>query len=150
MIVLGLAFLGYGALLLYTDLVRPEPLGLLLQVQPSGVTVRAVAVDSLAARAGLAADDRVVAANSHPTRSRLDWMSVEMNLRTNQPLRLDVERGAVRLAFTLVPTRATSRYWLTGAGVTLAIARFVQLIALMLALTVAFRRPFSPAARIGA
>jgi hypothetical protein len=150
MIVLGLAFLGYGGLLLYTDLVRPEPLGLLLQVQQSGVTVRAVAVDSLAAHAGLAADDRVVAANSHPTRSRLDWMSVEMNLRTNQPLRLDVERGAVRLAFTLVPTRATSRYWLTGAGVTLAIARFVQLIALMLALTVAFRRPFSPAARVGA
>ena len=150
MIFLGLSFLGYGALLLYTDLVRPEPLGLLLQVQPSGVTVRAVAVDSLAARAGLAADDRVVAANSHPTRSRLDWMSVEMNLRTNQPLRLDVERGAVRLAFTLVPTRATSRFWLTGAGVTLAIARFVQLIALILALTVAFRRPFSPAARVGA
>ena len=150
MLLLGLAFLGYEALLLYTDLMRPEPLGLVLQAERSAITVRDVLADSLAARAGLVAGDRVVAVNSRRIRSRLDWMSVEMNLQTNQPLRLEIERGGSPLAFRLVPTRATSHSWLTGASVTLAVARFVQLVALMLALTVAFRRPFDPAARVGA
>src|SRR5262245_29230383 len=150
MLLLGLAFLGYEALLLYTDLMRPEPLGVVLQVEQSAITVRAVTADSLAARAGLVAGDRVVAVNSRRMRSRLDWMSVEMNLQPHQPLRLEIERGGSPLALTLAPTRATSHSWLTGAGVTLAVARFVQLIALMLALTVALRRPYDPAARVGA
>src|SRR6185503_6505868 len=77
---LGLTFFGYYGLLCFTDLTRPEPIGLTLQVQPSGVVVGAVEADSPAARAGLAPGDRIVSANSHPTASRLDWMSVEMNL----------------------------------------------------------------------
>src|SRR6187200_2548393 len=102
----GLVFLGYYALLLSTDLTRPEPLGLRLELHPAGIRVRAMAPDSVAARAGLAAGDRLVAANSHPLRTRLDWTSVEMNLRIGQPLRLDVERGTSTLAVALMPVRA--------------------------------------------
>src|SRR5262245_54715141 len=150
LLLLGLAFLGYDGLLLYTDLTRPEPIGLVLVAGQSGVTVRAVAAGSTAARAGIDAGDRVLAVDSRRVRNRLDWVSAEMNLQTNRPLRLEVERGTSLLTFTLVPARATRQSWLTGAGLTLAIARVVQLIALMLALTVAFRRPFDPVARVGA
>jgi hypothetical protein len=143
-------FLGYYALLLSTDLTRPESLGLRLELQPAGMRVHATTPDALAARAGLAAGDRLVAANSHPLRTRLDWTSVEMNLRAGQPLRLDVERGSSALTVVLMPERATWRYWTTGPGLTLLMARLVQLVTLVLALVVAFRRPFDPAARAGA
>ena len=55
----GLVFLGYYALLLSTDLTRPEPLGLRLELQPAGIRVHATTPDALAARAGLAAGTRV-------------------------------------------------------------------------------------------
>src|SRR5262245_8013322 len=93
MLALGLTFVGYYGLLFSTDLTRPAPIGLTLQVQPPGVVVDAVKADSPAARAGLMPGDRVLSANSHPTTSRLDWMSVEMNLRTGEPLRLEIERA---------------------------------------------------------
>ena len=154
MLAFGLAFFGYYGLLIFTDLTRPEPLGLTLQIQQSGLGVRAVDADSPAARAGLAPGDRIVSANSHPTKSRLDWISVEMNLRTGEPLRLEIERGDAspdaRQTVSFVPRQTTWRYWATGPGITLLIARLVQLITLGLALVVAFRRPFDPAARVGA
>ena len=150
MLALGLTFVGYYGLLFFTDLTRPAPIGLTLQVQPPGVVVDAVAADSPAARAGLMAGDRILHANSHPMTSRLDWMSVEMNLRTGEPLRLEIERAGTRQAASLAPRRTTWRYWVTGPGITLLIARLVQLITLGLALVVAFRRPFDPAARTGA
>jgi hypothetical protein len=150
LLALGLIFFGYYGLLVFTDLTRPAPIGLTLQVQSSGVVVDAVAADSPAARAGLAPGDRVVSANSHSTASRLDWMSVEMNLRTGEPLRLEIERSGARQTASLAPRRTTWRYWVTGPGITLLIARLVQLITLGLALVVAFRRPFDPAARTGA
>jgi hypothetical protein len=150
MLALGLTFFGYFGLLFVTDLTRPAPIGLTLQVQPSGVVVGAVDVDSPAARAGLMAGDRVVSANSRPTASRLDWISVEMNLRTGDPLRLEIERAGARQTASLAPRRTTWRYWVSGPGITLMIARLVQLITLGLALVVAFGRPFEPAARTGA
>ena len=150
MLALGLSFCGYYALLLVADLTRPEPLGLTLQIQRVGVVVRAVNADSPAARAGLAPGDRIVSANAHPTRSRLDWMSVEMNLRTGEPLRLEIGRGDSRHSVSLDSRQTTWRYWTTGPGITLLIARLVQLVTLGLAIVVAFRRPFDPAARVGA
>src|SRR6185503_2313216 len=81
MLALGVTFVAYYGLLLFSDLTRPQPLGLRLEVGPAGAVVRAVAPDSLAAQAGLAAGDRVLGANGHPIRSRLDWMAAEMNLR---------------------------------------------------------------------
>ena len=151
MFALGLTFVAYYGLLLFSDLTRPQPLGLRLDVGPAGAIVRAVAPDSLAAQAGLAAGDRVLGANGYPIRSRLDWMAAEMNLRKHQPFQLEVERGASsRPIFTLTPPRTAARYWATGPGATLLIARVVQLVALLLALIVAFKRPFDANARVGA
>jgi hypothetical protein len=150
MLVLTALFIGYHVLLLYSDLTRPEPIGFVLGIGESEIVVRAVGPASPAARAGLKVGDRVLTANSHPTRSRLDWLSIEMNLQTNQPLRLEVARDVGRQIVTMVPSRAPRSFWTTTAGVTLLSARGVQLVTLVLAVVVALRRPFDPAARVGA
>jgi eukaryotic-like serine/threonine-protein kinase len=150
MFVLAAFFIGYFALLFYSDLTRPEPVGFTLGIRESEIDVRAVTPASPAGRAGLEVHDRVLTANSHPIRSRLDWLSVEMNLRTNQPLRLEVIRPSGRHTVVLLPGRAPWSYWATTAGATLLGARSLQLVTLVLALVVAFRRPFDRSARIGA
>jgi len=150
MLVLAAAFIGYFGLLLHSDLTRPEPAGFVFGIHESAMFVRAVAPASTAARDGLAVGDRVLSANAHPIRSRLDWLAVEMNLRVGQPLRLDVARPGGPQAIVLVLNRAPWTYWLTTAGATLLSARGVQLATLALALIVAFRRPVDRSARVGA
>ena len=66
MFALGLTFVAYYGLLLFSDLTRPQPLGLRLDVGPAGAIVRAVAPDSPAAQAGLAACAKVRAAIKAP------------------------------------------------------------------------------------
>jgi tRNA A-37 threonylcarbamoyl transferase component Bud32 len=150
MFVLALAFTGYFALLLYSDLVRPEPAGFVLEIQQSAMTLRAVARGSPAARAGLEVGDRVLVANRQPIRNRLDWLSVEANLRVGRPLRLEVSRNGQPGSISVVLSRAPWSYWRTTAGATLLTARSVQLITLVLALVVALKRPFDLSARVGA
>lgn len=75
MLIIAALFIGYHVLLLYSDLTRPEPAGFVFGIHESAIVVRAVAPGSRAARAGLAVGDRVLTANSHPVRSRLDWSS---------------------------------------------------------------------------
>src|SRR2546425_1729702 len=150
MLVLAAAFIGYFTLLLHSDLTRPEPSGIVSAIDASEMIVRAVASGSRAARAGLAAGDRVLSANGHPIRSRLDWLAVEMNQRSSQPLRLEVDRLAAPQTVVLVLSRAPSNYWITTAGATLLCARSVQLATLVLALVLAFRRPSDRSARMGA
>src|SRR5438552_10074368 len=150
MLVLAAAFVGYFALLLHSDLTRREPSGFVFTIHESAMIVRAVAPGSSAARAGLAAGDRVLTADGRPIRSRLDWLAVEMNLRVIDPLRLEVDRSGSHRTVILVLNRAPSSYWITTAGATLLCARSVQLATLGLALVVAFRRPSDRSARVGA
>lgn len=63
------AFASYYALLLHSDLTRPEPTGFVFEIQDSGMILRALAPDSPAARAGLEAGERIVAANGRPIRT---------------------------------------------------------------------------------
>src|SRR6266851_6398315 len=125
MFVLAAAFIGYFGLLLHSDLTRPEPAGFVFGIHESEMFVRAVAPASSAARAGLAVGDRVLSANAHLVRSRLDWLAVEMNLRVDQPLRLEVDRPGGPQTVELLLSRAPWSYWFTTAGATLLSARGV-------------------------
>jgi tRNA A-37 threonylcarbamoyl transferase component Bud32 len=150
MFVLAFAFTGYFALLLYSDLTRPEPAGFVFDIRQSAMTLRTLTPDSPAARAGLEVGDRVLTANGRPIRNRLDWLSVETNLRVGRPLRLEVSRDGQLRNLSLVLSRAPWSYWTTAAGATLLSARSVQLVTLALALLVLFKRPFDLSARVGA
>ena len=142
-------FLGFYGLLAYCDLIRPEPAGFVLGVERSQMVVTAVAPASPAADAGLQVGDRVLSASSRPIRSRLDWLSVEMNLRIGQPVPVEVARDEGRRVITLILDRASRNYWATTAGVTLLSVRVVQLVTLALALVIAFRRPSDSLALVG-
>jgi eukaryotic-like serine/threonine-protein kinase len=149
MLALAAAFAGYYSLLLYSDLRRPEPIGFISQVAESGVFLHAVAKDSPAARAGLKVGDRIIVADGHPIRDRLDWLLFETNLQTGRPLHLEIDRDGNRQPATLVLDRASWFYWATMPGATLLSARTVQFVTLLLAIVVAFKRPLDTSARIG-
>jgi hypothetical protein len=149
MFALAVLFVGFYSLLAYCDLIRPEPAGFVLGFDRSSMIVTAVAPASPAAVAGLQVGDRVLTASARPMRSRLDWLSVEMNLRVGQPVRLEVTRDSERHVVALVLRGASASYWATPAGVTLLSSRVVQFVTLALAIVIAFRRPFDPPALIG-
>jgi hypothetical protein len=150
MLVLAVGFTSYYGLLLYSDITRPEPPGFVLGIDPAGLVVHAVAPSSRAADAGMRVGDRVARADGHPVSNHLDWLAVEMNVRVARPLRLAVSRDRSVHEITLVLNRVPWTYWLTAAGATLLIGRLVQLVTLALAIVIVFRRPFDPAARVGA
>lgn len=144
------AFLGYWAVLVYCDVWRPVPLGLLLSFGNERVAIVDAAVGGPAHQAGLRAGDRVVDLGGHPIRNRLDWMTVESNLEFGRTLPLSVERGGARLAIPLpTPALASWHAWRSQYGPALLIVRAVQLVTLLLALWVAFKRLRDPAAVIG-
>jgi tRNA A-37 threonylcarbamoyl transferase component Bud32 len=150
MFALAAAFVGYYALLVSSDLSRPESTGASLQVQGSSIIVRSVVPGSPAARAGIQAGDRLAASNGTPLRSHLDWLLIEINLSAGESLNVDVARNGVSNQRTIALGRASRRFWLTPAGGTLLVARAAQLVTLVLALVVAFKRPFDRAAQMGA
>src|SRR5947207_15944690 len=77
MLVLAGAFVGYFALLLHSDLTRPEPSGFVFIIHESAMIVRAVEPGSRAARAGLAAGERGRADAGSPVRRRPDLLRGE-------------------------------------------------------------------------
>jgi serine/threonine-protein kinase len=150
MVVLAAAFAGYYALLLHSDLSRFEPAGFTLAFRESAMLLGSVAPQSPAGRIGLAPGDRIRAANGHLISTRLDWLFVELNESAGELLHLDVERSGRRFAADLPIAHAQAAFWTTTAGSTLLTARAAQLVTLLLALVVAFRRPWNASARIGA
>ena len=148
-LVLVVPFAAYHVLLLYSDLTRPEPIGFALGTSDSGLVVRSLAAGSPAARAGLETGDRVLRANGRAVSTRLDWLSVEMNLRAGDPLELEVARRGDRLAPVIRLARVPWRYWATPAGAVLLGVRGLQSLTLLMALVVAFRRGSQPGARVG-
>src|SRR5262249_23718798 len=133
LILLGAAFAGYYVLLLFCDLTRPEPMGVTVDIVRGDMIVKSVAPGSPAARSGLAVGDRVTTANGHLIHGRLDWLLVEMNLGSGEPLRLDVARRSSSFAPTLTLSRAPPAFWLTHTGASLMIARGGQLVTLLVA-----------------
>jgi serine/threonine-protein kinase len=112
--------------------------------------VRAVDAGSPGARAGLLPGDQVTAAGGRPVRHRLDWLAVEANLRPGVPLPLDIRRGASLGQVTLALHRTPARFFATTAGVTLLVARTVQLLTLSLAFVLLLRRSADREARLAA
>lgn len=150
MAILAAVFAGYYALLLHSDLTRPETAGVVYEIHNGVMLVRAVVPGSPAAHAGLSVGDRVTSANGRPIRGRLDWLMIETNLQTGEPLRLDIARLDRPATGAIVLGRAPRVFWTTTAGATLLVARSVQIVTLILAVVVAFKRPFDLSARVGA
>src|SRR5262245_30713735 len=85
MFALAAAFAGYFALLIYSDLTRPEFTGFTGDIRDGMMTLGDVLPGSPAATAGLLKGDRVLEANHIPIHGRLDWLVVEVNLQGGRP-----------------------------------------------------------------
>jgi hypothetical protein len=145
------AFLGYFALLLYCDIVRPVPEGMDLKSTSArrGLLVADVTLDSPASRAGIRADDRVLSADGYAVNSKGEWEAVQANVAFGRPVALVVERDGATFSADWMVARAGLDYWRRREGVDLLVTRLVQFITLVLGLVVAFRRPHDQGARRG-
>ncbi len=145
------AFLGYFALLLYCDIVRPVPEGMDLKSGAGrpGLEVKEVTPGSPAARAGIRAGDRVLSADRHAVSSKSEWEAIQANVAFGRAVALELERDGVTIGAEWVVTPAGLDYWLGREGIDLLVTRLVQFISLMIGLVVVFRRPFDAGARLG-
>src|ERR1700732_4534017 len=95
-LLVGTAFLGYWALLVYCDVWRPSPLGLRLSAGAGHLLVDNVIAGGPAPLAGLRPGYRLASCDGHPIADRLDWMTVKPNLEIGRAIPLSLERdGAV-------------------------------------------------------
>jgi eukaryotic-like serine/threonine-protein kinase len=145
------AFLGYFALLVYCDILRPVPEGMEWDSRSAGpgLLVAEVAPDSPASRAGIRAGDRILSADRQPVNSRSDWEAVQANVVLDRSVSLEVERNGVTFAADWASTGAGLDYWRHREGIDLLVTRFVQLMSLAIGLVVVFRKPFDVGASLG-
>jgi hypothetical protein len=148
-LLVGAAFLGYWALLVYCDVWRPSPLGLRLSTGDDRVLVDAVAAGGPAERAGLRAGDRIVSSDGHPIGGRLDWMTVEANLAIGRSTRLSVDRDGTLFQAAITSELASWQSWRSQRGPELLVVRAILLATLLVALLVAVKRPRDATALVG-
>ena len=145
----AVAYAGYLALLITCDLNRVPALGFRADFGSGAMVVRSVAPDSIAARAGLEAGDRIVRANGQTVEGRTDWQRVHVHLGRALPLGLEVVRHGALNTVTLRVDRASA----TDPGLPppgLVAFRLAQVVTLGFAIMVGLRRPSQPSALLGA
>jgi tRNA A-37 threonylcarbamoyl transferase component Bud32 len=148
MYILAASFLTFFGLQMYTAspfFAGPGPLGIHWDESSPSLIARALEPGSVAERAGLRPGDRVVAINDVPVHRRVEWDMAGMNFEAGRPTLLGIERDGQRINVTVTFERSSGEgvpgfIWLLAAG---------NLITLILAFVVAFRRPQDSIALIG-
>ena len=149
-LVVAAAFLGYWALLVYCDVWRPSPLGLLLRFDVGRVIVVGTVPGAPAQQAGLRVGDHIAAVDGQPIIGRLDWMTVVANLDIGRTVQLTVHRDSAVTTAAITPELASWQSWRSQHGPELLMARVMQLVTLLLALLIATRRSRDARALVGA
>ena len=147
---LAAAYIGYLALLITCDLRRVASLGFVPVFEAGVVTVDQLEPDSIGARAGLQAGDRLRRANGQVLEGPADWQRVRVHLDPSKPLALDIERAGRALAVGLQLPAGLSEWRSGPARPALLAFRLAQVITLAFALLVAFKRDSQPSALLGA
>jgi eukaryotic-like serine/threonine-protein kinase len=142
------SYLGSAGVVLYLEFSGPEDPGIELAslLAPGPAMAAEVALDSPAARAGIEPGDRLVSFESHPVKSALDWVYALMYAEAGRPLRVGIEREGVSRSVMLTLGQRTSGPRRAADWVRIGRA----LLALSLAIMIAYSRPFDLQARIGA
>jgi S1-C subfamily serine protease len=102
----AVAYVGYLALLVTCDLRRVAPLGFIPLFESRGVIVGQLQADSIGARAGLQAGDRIRQANGQVLEGSGDWERVRVHLDPSKPLDLEIERAGRSSAVLVTHVRA--------------------------------------------
>jgi len=146
------AFCAYFGLLIYCDFVRPENPGFTAEQAEDapGVLVSGVSADSPAERAGLRVGDRIIAFNHVriPGAESLMWLSTILDLGVAMPVVVERAGTVATLVLRLEP--ASLDHWRAPTRIILLISRGAQLVTLIAALFVIWRRPRDVTALTGA
>jgi hypothetical protein len=149
MYVVAASFLGLYAFLPYLLITGPaDPAGLDAQFSGGATEIRTVTPGSQADKAGLRADDVVVAIDGQRVQSGQDWQTVKANMQVGRIERWDVLRDGRQIVVEMPTLKMTPQspqfyatiYYNIGIG----------LCFMVLGLIIAFRRPYNSMARIGA
>jgi eukaryotic-like serine/threonine-protein kinase len=150
MYIIAASFLGLFVLRIYVlspFYPGPGPLGMSFDHQSSSVIVERVEPDSIAGRAGLRARDRFVSANGLTIRRQINWDMASITFEVGRPLQLEIEREGRRLEVSVTPERRSQTVFRLP---TVWLLAGTDLLTLVLAFVVAFRRANDLVARIGA
>lgn len=147
MYIFAAAFLVYYGLQIYTIspfYSGPGSIGFEFDNSTSTLVVLSVDPIGIGERAGLRAGDHIVAVNGVNVGRHVEWDMAEMTFEVGRPMPLVIERDRKRIELTVNLERRTGsinwRFQLMVIG---------NLVTLLLALIVAFRRPYDLVARIG-
>jgi hypothetical protein len=150
MYIIAASFLGLFVLRIYVlSPFYPSPglPGMFFNYQSSPVIVARVEPGGIVERAGLRAGDRIVSANGLTIRGQIEWDMAGMTFEVGRPLRLDVEREGRRIELSMIPERRLRS--LLGLPL-ISLLAGTDLLTLVIAFVIAFRRPHDLVARIGA
>jgi membrane-associated protease RseP (regulator of RpoE activity) len=144
-------FISYFLLLIHNSFLGPPDAGFSASYAGGQMVLSEVFPNSMAERAGMQPNDRLISVEGQPVRSSADWLAISANLESGRTYRLEIERGThnLELPFTLgtVPKSVFWTAWNWSEALTI---RGTQLLELLLALVIAFTRPYDLAARVGA
>jgi hypothetical protein len=150
MYLIACSFIAYFCASVYLTFWGPQSLGLLPTMSEERVAVKFVEPNSLADHAGLRAGDLLLAIGDSLRPSVWDWIALPYNAEVRVPLRLLIEREGKQLARVLIPERRPSSYWRSQKGFLTLTMLAAQGVYLTIACLIAFSRPFSLQARLGA
>jgi hypothetical protein len=151
MYIVAASYLGFVALYFYQILTGPAIMpGFEGRFTTGGIAVLSVQPDSPEARSGLMEGDHVLAVNGQAIRNVHDWEAIRANTEIGRLELWQIGRSGQRLELPLTLPRPTWSERLLGHAITgFPVYAFI-LTSLVLGLTVAFRRPYDPIARMGA
>jgi eukaryotic-like serine/threonine-protein kinase len=147
MYVVACSYTAYVCAAVYLAFWGPEWVGINAIQDRDRVLIKAILNDSPASRAGLQSGDQIVAGAGHSVRSAADWYAITFNLKALDNLHIELVSNGVRLQRTLVVPRLT---WRSPHAIAAYGFALIQIAYLVIALVIAFARPFNLHARLGA
>jgi len=150
MLVIALAYLAYFGVLVYSDVSRPEDLGVKFEYVGHDVYISQILPASPTERAGLKAGDRLTRLGSVQLGSRQNPLPSYPTLRLDQPIPVAWLRSGQPMQSTINVSFGDVSFWYTRPGATLALMRGIQGVMLALAFVIAWKQPDDFAAAVGA
>jgi len=150
MFIIAASFLVHFVFATYCKLWEPESEGFHADYRNGRMTLREIAPDSPAARAGLESGDRVVSVDGQAVKTNQDWLSFRSIIEINRPFQFEIERNGRKLQADITFKR---RAWtnMTLAHRMLALGwQAARLLLLILAFVMGFGRPRDHVALLGA
>lgn len=150
MIFISACFVMCFGVIFYTEFWGLGPLGISTDYSAGRLWVRSVHPGKPAERAGLQAEDRIIAAQGQAIQYYADWLAIGASARVAQPFRIEIERQGERLQVSPILEQISWSSLGLEERVIQSVDWLGQLVMLSLALLIAFSRPRDLVACLGA